>query len=662
MRIEEVGAGTLAFDHVKVLSRANQDRLGFLQWEAFTEAASTGRLIGAWIEDDLVGYCLYRMRKRDRSVSLTHVCVDTSRRGHRIASQLIEYVAERHSAASSIVVTCRADYPAAKLWPIVHFTRVGSTTGKGSEGTVLERWVRPLSNPTLFTYQPGQRAVVVLDTDVVRDIAEPRSEFQPSLTLVDDWVDEVAELVTVPNVETEISRASDTVASLQGACGRFRQLTPSSRSVDEARKHIEEAKVSTAVGSSDRINIAQAVGGDADFFVTRDQALLGNAATILRSVNLTVLSPADLVLRLHADANANDYRPTSLVQTPITLAFSGALPSTRVLTSLVDHEVGEPARSLQELLKEAAAGADGMGRIMIASESSGPIAVVAERFLATDHRLEVRAIRVATDRDRYALARQLVHLTREHCLDLGGDQIAVIGHTPEYAARALRDEGFVYGDGGWIATCDQRALTAEDQWPGSSGDGTVADLSSAEVSRLERERWPLKLFGGNVATYVVPIRPAWAQALFDHDPPQGLLLERDRRLGLARQHVYYKSSSAFIRAPARLLWYVSTDDPNAGVRACSWLDSVETDRPGTLYQRFGNHGVFSRRDIEDAAGKRGRATVLSFSRTELFREHLTLQRCRELSADFKTSGFLTTTRELDEHVFADFYSEGMSPR
>jgi predicted GNAT family acetyltransferase len=658
VRIEDVAYGTSSFDDVKVLSRANQGRLGFLQWEAFSEAASTGRLTGAWIEDKLVGYCLYRLRKSDRSISLTHVCVDASSRGHGVAQQLVEFVAQRHGAASAIVVTCRADYPAAKLWPTVQFARVGSTQGKGAGGTVLERWVRLLSD-NLFTLQPSERAVVVVDTDVIRDISEPRSEFQPSLALEDDWVDEVAELVTVPNVETEISRAADTVASLQGACGRFRQLTPASASVDAARRSIEEANISAAVGSNDRLNIAQAAGGDADYFVTRDQALLGNASEFLRAVSLTVLSPADLVLRLHADLNADDFRPTALVRTPIQLTSSEALPPTQALASLVDHEVGEAARALRRLLEESAASAGGVGRVVVASESNHPVAVVAERFIASDRRLEVTAVRVATDRDRYAFARQLVHLTREHCLELGGDRVTMIGHTPEYVARALRDEGFVYGDDGWRADCDRAVLTARDRLPDSTAGITVGELTTSEVSRIERERWPLKLFGGNVATYVVPIRPAWAQALFDHDPPQGLLLERDRRLGLARQHVYYKSSAAFIEAPARILWFVSTDDPNGGVRACSWLDGVETDRPGTLYQRFGDHGVFSRRDIEDAAGQRGQATVLSFSRTELFREHLTLRRCRELSADFQTSGFLTTTRAVSEHVFVDFYREGL---
>ena len=159
-------------------------------------------------------------------------------------------------------------------------------------------------------------------------------------------------------------------------------------------------------------------------------------------------------------------------------------------------------------------------------------------------------------------------------------------------------------------------------------------------------------------TFVIPIRPGWAQELFDHDPPQGVLKLRDRRLGLAREHVYYRSKAKYIQAPARLLWYVSSDDPNAGVRACSWLEATTTDRPGTLYRKFGSQGVYTRADIEGAAGSDGFATALSFSRTELFQNHLTLKRCREIVPEFRGDGFLTTTRPLHEHVFDVLYREG----
>jgi GNAT superfamily N-acetyltransferase len=661
VRVDEVRPDSIQFDGVKALSRKHQTFLGHLPWEAFSDAAGGGRLLAALVDDDVVvGYCLYRVRKRDRSVSLTHVCVADGWRGRGVARLLVEAVVERNPFASVVVAKCRADYPAAKLWPALHFALVGSTPGKGAAGTVLERWVRQLDENTLFAFQADDRAVVAIDTDVVRDIAEPRSEFVASIALVDDWVDEVAELVTVPNVETEISRAKADVPGLTGALGRFRQLLPDPVFADAARRSIDESPISPAVRGSDRLNVAQATAGGADLFVTRDQALLGSASVLSDVVGVEVLSPADLLLRLHAGLHADDYRPSALVRTSIEVATSASVPSTESLTALVDHEIGEPARPFRRELERCVASVGEHGRIQQATDDGGRlVAILAERFSDTEGVLHVDAIRVATDRDRYAIARQLAYLSRQSCIDRGGDLVVAAGHVPEYAARALRDEGFVFGEEGWFARCDRRLLTATDASPDANHGLTVADLTPMVISRLERERWPLRLFGGSVPTYVVPIRPAWAQALFDHDPPQQLLLHRDRRLGLSREHVYYKSKATFIQAPARLLWYVSTDDPNAGIRAWSWLDSAETDRPGSLYQRFGSQGVFTRAAIEASAGKLSEATALSFSRTELFPRHLTLRRCQELVSDFRTSGFLTTTRAISEHSFETLYREGM---
>lgn len=657
MQLDEIRPDSPQFEQVKALSRKHQSFLGQLPWEAFSDAAVSGRLIAAQSDAQVVGYCLYRVRKRDRCVSLTHVCVADDWRGRGVARLLVEEAIARNPFASFVVAKCRSDYPAAKLWPALHFARVGTSPGKGSEGTFLERWVRQL-DATLFSYEAGDRVAVALDTDVFRDIAEPRSEFVASIALLDDWVDEVAELVIVPNVETEVSRAGGEIPGLAGALGRFRQLLPDSAAADAARESIDESPLSTAVGPGDRLNLAQAKAGGADRFVTRDQALLGGSPLISEITGIDVLSPADLLLRLHGDLHADEYRPSALVRTAVEIAVVAAVPSTETLTGLVDHEAGESARQLHRGLERVVASPGVTGRVLGASDSNGRlVAVLAERSDESGE-LVVPFIRVAVDRDRYAIARQLAHISREHCVEHGASQVVATGHVPEYAARALRDEGFVFGENGWFARCEDRLLSADDESPDPYYGTRVADLGPVVVSRLERELWPLKLFGGGVPTYVVPIRPGWAQALFDHDPPQPSFLYRDRRLGLSREHVYYKSKATFIEAPARLLWYVSTDDPNAGIRAASWLDSVHTDRPGSLYQRFGNQGVFTREDINSSAGKLGQATALSFSRTELFPNHLTLQRCQELATEFRTSGFLTTTRLVDERVFETMYREG----
>lgn len=661
LQIDEVKPDSPEFEEVKSLSRSHQAFLGQLPWEAFSDAAASGRLLAAKSTSELAGYCLYRVRKRDRSVSLTHVCVADGWRERGVARRLIEEVIAHNPHASFVMAKCRADYAASGLWPALHFARVGSSPGKGAEGTVLERWVRQLDDNTLFSYQPSDRVAVAIDTDVLRDIVEPRMAFSASVGLVDDWVDEVAELVTVPNVETEVSRASVDVPRLAGALGRFRQLLPDTATADTARRSIDESSISTAVRTGDRLNVAQAKAGGAELFVTRDHALLGSAPILSDAIGIDVLSPADLLLRLHADLHVDDYRPSALVRTTVEVAAAQAVPSVPALANLVDHEVSEPARRLRRELEQIVASVGTQGRIFTATDASGQLVALLAEQPEGNGDLVLEAIRVANDRDRYAIARQLTHLSRQHCVEQGASRVRTNGHIPEYAVRAFRDEGFAFGEDGWFAQCDVRVLTGNDISPEHGDRRIVSELTPAAVSRLERERWPLKVFGSRVPTYVVPIRPAWAQALFDHDPPQPTLLHRDRRLGLSREHVYYKSKATFIEAPARLLWYVSTDDPNAGIRAASWLDSVVTDRPGSLYQRFGSQGVFTRADITLSAGKLGEATALSFSRTELFTRHLTLRRCRDLVPEFETSGFLTTARRLDERMFETLYEEGMRP-
>ena len=72
--------------------------------------------------------------------------------------------------------------------------------------------------------------------------------------------------------------------------------------------------------------------------------------------------------------------------------------------------------------------------------------------------------------------------------------------------------------------------------------------------------------------------------------------------------------------------------------------------------------MFTEADIESAASDNEEATALVFSRTELFDRHLTLRRCRELVPEMRTSGFLTTARAVDEHVFVTLYQAGTGLR
>ena len=442
VRTDEVDGASADFEAVKALSRRHQSFLGHLPWEAFSNAASSGRLIGAWAGGELVGYTLFRVRKRDRSVSLTHVCVASEWQRRGVARLLVDTVVQRNPYASALTLKCRVDYEAAKLWPALHFRQVGTTKGNGADGTTtLGVWVRQLDD-TLFTYAPDDRVVVAIDSDVLRDIVEPRSEFRSSLALVDDWVGDVAELLTVPNVETEVNQAVQVGQLRPGAAVRFRLLQPDSTTVETLQQTLAKAPISSAVRAGDRRNLVQAAAGGAEIFVTRDQALLGSSYAIREALGMDVLSPSDLLLRFHADTHADDYQPSALVRTSVATGLAPFVPSTQALAELVDHEAGEAARALRSCLERCVAATDAGGRIMTATgDRDRLVAILAERFSDEARTLQVDAIRVGTDHDRYAIARQLIHLSRQHCVDQGGERVATTGLVPEYVARALRRRG-----------------------------------------------------------------------------------------------------------------------------------------------------------------------------------------------------------------------------
>src|SRR5205814_8086933 len=101
-----------------------------------------------------------------------------------------------------------------------------------------------------------------------------------------------------------------------------------------------------------------------------------------------------------------------------------------------------------------------------------------------------------------------------------------------------------------------------------------SDMPAVAAAELERIWWPAKITDSRLPTYMIPIQQAFSVDLLG--VPHAFL--RDDALGLAREHVYYRSPKGLrIQAPARLLWYISGSGAGVayqpGVVACSQLDS-----------------------------------------------------------------------------------------
>ena len=110
-----------------------------------------------------------------------------------------------------------------------------------------------------------------------------------------------------------------------------------------------------------------------------------------------------------------------------------------------------------------------------------------------------------------------------------------------------------------------------------------------------------KLADAALPCFIVPIRPQFAEHLFDERLAAGGVLGADVDLALNPESVYYRAARPFVlSSPARVLWYVSKHDNYQGtmaIRACSRVVEVARGTPKQLFSRFRRLGVYEWRHV-----------------------------------------------------------------
>ena len=359
-------------------------------------------------------------------------------------------------------------------------------------------------------------------------------------------------------------------------------------------------------------------------------------------------------MRLHAGLEGESYKTSALYGTTWSVGLTHAPPSRSDLRKFLapGERLAALALRLNSAMAEVAIGA----RLWTIEREGDAVAVAV--VVPDEGQLVVSLFRIATSVHQRTFARQLAHHLRREASTKGLDQLRVEDVPADYVARALRDEGFQLGaDGTWWAHSRPGAYGPNDVEP--IARRTIKDLGPADVFEVEAQVWPARVVTGHTPTYVIPIRPGWALDLLGAGTQAPSLLPRPDALGAAREHVYYRSPAPNLQTPARLLWYVSGGKAHGGFRAVSWLTNAVTARPRTLYRRFGARGVFRESDVTHAASRTGNATALVFSRTELFDRPIPLSEARTFYSPFKTSGYLQSTRLVDEHVFVELCRRGL---
>lgn len=670
VRIEQVEAGGQTYDQVVELGDANSSTLGQLPYAVFTEAAASGCLLAAMRRGEVIGYALFALRKRRHEVSLTHLCVRNDMRKSGAARRLVEEITRLHPDRRGIRLRCRVDYPAHDMWPRLGFEEWSRLRGRSRAGHMLAVWWRRIADWTLFDVlaQASEAAVdddlilAVLDTNVVLDVRDGRDE-GASHALMADWLVDHAELVITAEVSREL-QASKRLADADYADAdqhEFPQLDSAASVVSDYYTTLRGADSLGANQDADLRVVAETVAGGASHLVTRDDALLRSADEIERLVGVRVLSPANFLLSIQAE-NADGFEPQLIKTSGFAIRRRSSVPDNAVLARFTNQAWGERAAQLRDRIAGAVGEPDGRVEEVTAA---GTLWALAAHCMEANT-LRVSALRSLGDRRAYSVLRQLIHGLRQRAVAYGAASIEIIDAVGETVGRALRDEGFRNSEGLWRAEVSQLVIGCGDVLPDDLGlpDPGVEQPSPALISRIELQRWPLKVFTGAVPCLVVPVRPSYGRTLLGYREAQMTLIETAPEAASARENAYYMGRRTGLSAPARILWWVTGGGSEAGVRAMSWLEDVDTGTPERLHRRYSRRGVFDLDQVRQSATSGGRgspaATVLLFSRTDVFDHCVDAERARELASDdIWEQGFAITTRSVSERTAEALYREGM---
>lgn len=667
--------GDAVFGDVLLLAKTARKTVGFLTDSAFAQRAQRGTLLAAVANKELAGYILYDLPRDE--IRIVQLVIAEECRGSGFARTLVDAVASDHAERRGILLTCRNDFPADRMWPRLDFVPVNERVGRSIEGKTLTRWFRSFGQPDLFTFlhEDDSRPIAAMDACVFFDLFSKRPKAVAE-QLRADWLAEHVRLGVTDQLLIEIRDGKDQAErARQRAAADSLRLTPRTPT---AWKSVHKSLLAAhpdapAKDQSDLTYLAQAIAAQATWLITSDrpfQRRYGASAAELGALHLT--SPAEFVREVDEQASGERYRPSDLADTSVTRREADSSLISELDAVFVNHPAGERIRDLRRTIEGLAGRPNAIGLEVIEVDGE-PRGLICWQLVKKT--LEVRLARVTTGRAQATIARHLLGLVRDRAVDCNAETIRILDAQSSLSVQqSYRDEGFATAPSGVVVahalsgrgTFDELRARATALGSPLAGSDLLAGGSQDLVVRAAAaERWfaPFRVLGAEIPSFVVPIQHGWASQLLDIGLAQDQLIPREWGLGLRRELVYYKSprNAGGLAAPARLLWYVSGSAPGAGtIRAVSHLTEVAVDDHERLFHRFRALGVYRREDVTACADRAGKAMALRFSHTERLTQPVTLDAYRALiSGDPKSKNVvLRSARPISEHMFVSIIDKG----
>ena len=613
--------------------------LGFLPLRALRDYLDKGDVLGAKTNDNkLVGYLLYATHS-DR-FRIAQLCVSEKSRKKRIAKQLMDKLKGSVTTQKTIVLRCRRDFPAYKIWPKLGFVPESEKPGRSAAGHLLTLWKFTLAHETqddLFQAKISDSTLdVVIDANVFFDFYKSDDDkTQLSKALCSDFLVDDIELWITDELFVEIDRNND--ADQRNASRKeasiFQKVKCNYRQEQYFVTELKNFLPSNSSREKSDINqLAKTAASGINIFVTRDKKLLNKAAKISELTNIRVLSPTELIIQLHELTDKPSYYPTPV--SGLTVNWH-RVTSKNSISGLFDsfHNEGENKVRFKEQLEPFLVDPDRY-KCELLQSGTNPVAIrVLENEI--DNALTIHFVRVARSTNdnifaRFSVSDTLHKAVREN-IDVVQFKKSSIPHS---LIPYLLEIGFIEYKEDFVRFCFSRYLNHKEALSAITAlHQHIENYHNLSLIDLERICSPLALKQEEQKYFLIPIRPGYAISLVDTHQSAGDLIGGNPNILLRWDNVYYRSKThhKIINIPARILWYVS------GVRqqhivATSHLDEVIINTPAVLFKKFKKFGVLEWKEIYKMCDHDSSKEIMAlrFSHTFSFRQPVSLNAIKQV--------------------------------
>jgi GNAT superfamily N-acetyltransferase len=686
--VEVATASASLIDQLVALGDTAAETLGMLPPSAYRDAAGEGRLLVARSGDEIAGYVLFRRPRSE--VALTHVCVAHAYRRGGVARLLVDEVSTRNKTRHGLRAKCRDDYEIAAFWRALGFDLLGTTHGRGADRAPMTVWWRDHQIPNLFSPPVDEQPTalpVAIDTNILMDL-HTRTGTRSHVLLGPDLTDRM-ELVVPPGLEKDLAaQPAERRARLVEAADRYPRPSGDpvrAQSVFDTLLATIRTRLSTyptqASDLGDLWQIVHAAAAGIQVFATWDDRLRAIIGPIVAAIDRSefngfrIVDPDHLFTHVDQLAHAAAYQPRALQGSQFSTQRAGA-DSEPILLAFLNQAAGETKPHLRAQLRDLAR--SGQPLIIVRDTDSAPMACYATQ--TSDTHLRVPLLRVADHAYAETMARRLLWLLREQARNTRARMVIIDDpYLSPVLERAARYESYERSGDRWMAWVIDACGTSLEVSTAVSAARQTVDLAPvtllkphlpAEVAaQYERDWWPAKLTDSDLPHFAVAIKPEWSAYLFGRPET---LTERPTQLALGREQVYYRSGkNSALRAPSRILWFLSQDKTAQRFRArhrgappassfigTSLLDAIQTDTPDALHAALGHYGVYTLDRIRAAADRRGLVQALRISDTELFPSPVTWRQYETLLTTLAGPKMILAPVPMPTDTFAAIYALG----